>query len=137
MLFLRARPGTAEKKCEALSLTPYQLTLFPGRPTINALLVHQLADLQSILLGGDALTDVHIINTIGEPDADIAFATHSLMEQDGDLFRRMALNALDADLPAGLILNDFAVAQGQTLIVSQIADGANIDAAISGVLHNF
>jgi hypothetical protein len=137
MLFLRARPGTAEKSVRRLSLTPYQLTLFPGRPAVNALLIHQLADGQSVLLGADALADVHIVDTIGEPDADVAFATHSLMEQDGDLFRRMALNALDADLPAGLIFNDFAVAKGQAFIISEIADGANIDAAISDVLHNF
>jgi hypothetical protein len=57
------------------------------------------------------------------------------MENFADLFRGLTLNAHQADLPAGLILNNFAIFQGQTLTLMQIADGANIDTAISSVLH--
>ena len=116
--------------------TPDQLTLFPGRPAVNALLVHDFANRQSVLLGGYALTNVYIVDAVAKPDADVAFATHALMQDFADLFWSLALDAGDTDLPSGLILNDLAVAKSQTFIISQIADGADIDAMISSVLHN-
>jgi hypothetical protein len=100
-------------------------------------LIHQLADLQSILLSGDSLADVDVVDAIAVPDTDVALATQVTVQNLADLFRSAAFDTLDADLPTGFVLNDFAVAKGQAFIVNQILNGANIDATIGSVLHNF
>jgi len=116
--------------------TPYQLPLFPRCPAVNALLVHYPANRQGVLLGGDTLTNVHIVDPVAEPDANITGTTQAPMENNADLFRGLTFYAGDADLPTGFILYNFAVAKGQAFIIGQVADGANIDTAISDVLHN-
>lgn len=118
------------------NLAPDQLTLFSGVPSVDALLVHHSTDCQCILFGSDALADIHVVDTIGEPDADVAFATHGTMEDFADLFGGLALDARHADLPAGLVLNFLAIAEGDALVISQLADSADIDSTIGSVLHN-
>lgn len=118
-----------------MGLTPDQLTSFSGCPAIDALLIHQLADGQRILFGGDSLAYIDIVNTAGVPDSDIALPTQIAMEDSGYLFSGLDFDALDADLPAGLILDFLTVAKGDALVVSQLADGTNIDSTIGSVFH--
>ena len=117
------------------NLTPDQLTLFSGSPSVDALLVHNLADLQSGSLGLDSFADIDIVDTTGIPDADVALATHVAMDNSGYFFGGLALDARYADLPASLVLNFLAVAEGDALVVSQLADGADIDSSIGNVFH--
>ena len=124
------------KSGELLLPTPDQLTLFSGSPSVDALLVHNLADLQGGSLGLDSFADIDIVNTTGVPDADVALATHVAMDDSGYFFGSLALDARYADLPAGLILDFLAIAEGDALVVSQLADGADIDSTIGSVLHN-
>jgi hypothetical protein len=59
------------------------------------------------------------------------------MDYSTDLFWSGAGDALQADLPASLVFYDFTIPKGKTAFIGDIADGANIDATISSVLHNF
>ena len=118
------------------NLAPDQLTLFSGSPSVDALLVHNLADLQGGVLGLDSFTNIDIVNTAGIPDADVALATHVAMDDSGHFLGGLALDARYADLPASLILNFLTIAEGDALVVSQLADGADIDSTIGSILHN-
>jgi hypothetical protein len=120
-----------------LGFAPYQLTSLAGAPSVDTLLIHNLTDFQGVLLGGNALADIHIVNAIGEPDTHIAFAAHALVENFANFFWGSALSASNANLPTSLVFYDFTIAKGQALIVSQIADSADIDSTIGDVLHNF
>lgn len=111
-----------------------QLTSFPGAPSENGDLIAHFAQRHGAFFGGDPLGEVHVVDAVLQPDT-AGFGTVSTMENFANLLRGLALDAHQADLPAGLILNDFAVSQGQTITLTQIADSANIDAAISGILH--
>ena len=90
--------------------TPYQLTSLTRFPAVNALLVHSLTEEQGFVLCGNSLADVDVVNAIAEPDADVSNTTQGAMDNCGNFFRGTALNAFDANLPASLIFNDFAVA---------------------------
>lgn len=118
------------------NLAPDQLTIFSGSPSVDALLVHDSADLQGDSLGLDSLADIDIVDTAGVPDANVALATHVAMDDSGYFFGGLALDARYADLPAGLILDFLAIAEGDALVVSQLADGADIDSTIGSILHN-
>ena len=120
-----------------LSFAPDQLARLSGCPAIDSLLIHDFADLQCILLSGDSLADIDIVDATTVPDADVALSADALVEDFADFFGGLALDTHDADLPAGLIFHDFTVAEGQTLVFCDIANGANIDPAISDVLHNY
>ena len=117
-------------------LTPDQLTLFPGMPSINALLVHDFAGFQSRFFGLKSLADIDIVDATRVPDADIVFSTQTVVEKVADLFGGFAGYARYANLPAALVLYDFSIPKCQTLIVCDIANGANIDSAIGNILHN-
>ena len=118
------------------NLAPDQLTLFSGSPSVDALLVHNLADFQSRFFGLDSLTDIDIVDTARVPDADVALATDAVVEEVADLFGGFAGDARYADLPASLVFHDLAVAEGEPLVVCDIADSADIDSTIGSVLHN-
>lgn len=118
------------------NLAPDQLTLFSGTPSVDALLVHDLADYQSIFLGLDSLADVDIVDTARVPDADVALAADAVVEEVADLFGGFAGDARYADLPACLIFHDFTIAEGESLVIFDIADGADIDSSVGSVLHN-
>lgn len=118
------------------NLAPDQLTLFSGSPSVDALLIHNLADLQGGSLSLDSLADIDIVNTVGIPDTDVALATHVAMNDSGYFLGGLAFDARYADLPAGLVLDFLAIAEGDALVVSQLADGADIDSTIGSVLHN-
>jgi hypothetical protein len=120
-----------------LLLAPDQLARFPGCPAIDALLIHQLADAQCILFGGDSLADIDIVDTAGVPDSDVALPTQVAMEDSGHFLSGLNFDTLNADLPTGLIFYDLAIPEGQTAVFSDIADGADIDLTIGDVLHNF
>ena len=119
------------------SFTPNQLTLFSRLPSVDALLIHNFADFQRILLGGDSLAYIDVVNAFAVPDADVASSTDSVVEDFADFFGSLYFDAHDADLPTSLVFHDFAVAECQTLVVLDVADGADIDSSIGGVLHNF
>ena len=55
-----------------LSFALNQLTVLSGCPTIDALLVTQFANCKSFFLCGVPLTDIYIVDTFMEPDADVA-----------------------------------------------------------------
>jgi hypothetical protein len=118
------------------NLAPDQLALFSGAPSVDALLVHDFADFQSRFFGLDSLADIDIVDTARVPDADVTFATEAMVEEVADLFGGLAGDARYADLPASLVLYDFSIPKSQTLVVSQVADGADIDSTIGSVLHN-
>ena len=118
------------------NLAPDQLTLFSRTPSVDALLVHNLANLQCVLLGLDSLADVDVVDTARVPDADVALATDAVVKEVADLFGGFAGDARYAYLPASLILYDFTIAEGQALVFCDIADGADIDSTIGSVLHN-
>ena len=117
-------------------LTPYKLSSLAGSPPVNALLVHDLADFQGVLFGGDSLADVDVVGAFTEPDSDVAGSADSMMKNFADLFGGLDFDAGDADLPAGSVFYDFSIAEGQTLIVCDVADGANIDSVVGDILHN-
>jgi hypothetical protein len=58
------------------------------------------------------------------------------MEDSGHFFSGLNFDALNADLPAGLIFNNLTIPEGQTAVFSDIADGADIDSTISSVSHS-
>ena len=118
------------------NLAPDQLTFFPGPPTVDALLIHNLAGFQSHFFGLKSLADIDIVDTARVPDADVTLATEAMMEEVADLFGGLAGDARYADLPAGLVFYDFSIPKGQTLVLCDIADGADIDSAVGSVLHN-
>lgn len=117
-------------------LAPYELASLAGSPSVNTLLVHDLADFQGILLCGDSLADVNIVDAFAEPDADVAGSADSMVENFADFFGGLDFDAGDADLPAGSVFYDFAIAEGQALVVCDVANGANIDSVVGDVLHN-
>lgn len=117
-------------------LAPYKLSSLAGSPSVNALLVHDLADFQGVLFGGDSLADVDIVGTFTEPDSNVAGSADPMMKNFADFFGGLDFDAGDAYLPAGSVFYDFAIAESQALIVCDVADGANIDSAVGGVLHN-
>ena len=117
------------------NLAPDKLAFFSGCPSVDALLVHNLADCESISLSLDSLTDIDIVDTIGVPHTDIAFAAHVAMEDSGYFLRGSDFNAGYTDLPASLILDFLTIAEGDALIVSQLANGADIDSSVGSVLH--
>ena len=118
------------------NLAPNQLTFFPGSPSVDALLVHNLAGFQSRFFGLKSLADIDIVDAAGVPDADIVFSTQTVVQEVADLFGGLAGDARYADLPAALVLYDFSISKCQALIVCDIANGANIDSAIGNILHN-
>jgi hypothetical protein len=120
-----------------LSLAPDQLTVLSGSPSVDALLIHDFANFQSILLGGDSLAYVDVVDAFAVPDADVASSADSMVEDFADLFGSLYFDAHDADLPASLVFHDFAVAESQTFVVLDVADRADIDSSIGSILHNF
>lgn len=118
------------------NLAPDQLTLFSGAPSIDALLVHDSADRKGVSLGLDSLADIDIVDAIGVPDTDVAFATHVAMEDSGYFLGGSDFDAGYTNLPASFILDFLTIAEGDALIVSQFADSADIDSTIGSVLHN-
>ena len=114
-----------------------QLTVLARTPAVNTLLIHCFTNSQSGCLGGDALANVNVIDAIGEPDADVALSADGAVDDFACLFGSLTFQTVEADLPASLVFNDFSVPQGQAVILCEVADGANIDAAISSILHNF
>jgi len=121
---------------EPVLLAPYELTTLARTPTVDAELICGTCDRQSVFLGGDTLADVHIVDAFAEPDADIALAAHRAVQDCGDLFGSAALDTSNADLPSGLVTNDFAVAESQAVIFGDVADGADVNAAVSDVSHS-
>ena len=119
-----------------LLLAPYELASLAGPPSVNALLVHNLANLHGILFGGDPLADVDVVNSLTEPDAEVAFAAHLAVQDAGNFFGGFGFDAGDADLPASFVFYDFTIAESQAFIVLDVADGADIDSTISDVFHN-
>ena len=119
-----------------LLLAPYQLASLAGPPSVNALLVHNLADFQRILLCGDPLADVDVVDALTEPNADVAFAAHFAVQNAGNFFSGFGFDAGDADLPAGSVFYNFTIAEGQAFVVLNVTDGANIDSSVGDVLHN-
>ena len=117
----------------SLLVAPYQLT---ATPAIDALLVHQLTHSQCIVLGGDTLADVDVVDAFAQPDADVTLATKQAMDYCADLFWSGAGDALQADLPASAVFHDFTIPKGKTAFIGDIANGANIDATIGSVLHS-
>jgi hypothetical protein len=109
--------------------------MLAGSPSINGLLIGCLANCQRIFLGGDPLANIDIINSIIEPDTNISVAAQTMMEKGADFFRSFASNSGDTDLPTGFIFYNFAVAESQTFAVLDVADGADIDSSIGGILH--
>ena len=93
-------------------LTPYELASLAGPPSINALLVHDLADLHNILLCGDPLADVDVVDALTEPDADVAFATHFAVQDERNFFGSLNFDAGDADLPASFVFYNLTIAKG-------------------------
>jgi hypothetical protein len=120
-----------------LLLAPYKLTSLAGSPSVDALLIHNLADLQCVLLGGDSLADIDVVDAFAVPDTNVAGSADAVVEDFADFFSGLYFDAHDANLPAGLVFYDFTIPQGQTHVVLDVADGADIDSTISGVLHNF
>ena len=108
----------------------------PGSPSVDALLIHNLADFQGVLFSGDSSTDIDIVDAAGIPDADVAITTDTMMEEVADFFGSPAGDTRYADLPAGLVFYDFSIPKGQTLVLCDIADGADVDSAVGSVLHN-
>ena len=100
------------------------------------MLIHNLADFQGVLLSGDSSTDIDIVDAAGIPDTDVAFAAAAMVEEIANLFGGLAGDARYADLPAGFVFYDFSISKGQTLVLCDIADGADIDSAVGSVLHN-
>jgi hypothetical protein len=119
------------------SFTPNQLTILSGSPSVNTLLIHNLADFQSILLGGDSLAYIDVVDAFAVPDADVASSADYMVEDFADLFGSLYFDAHDADLPASLVFHDFAVAESQTLVFFDIADGTDVDSSAGNVLHNY
>ena len=119
-----------------LLLAPYQLASLAGSPSVNALLVHNLANLHGILFGSDPLADIDVVDAFTEPDADVAFAAHFTVQYAGNFFGSFGFDAGDADLPAGFVFYDFTIAEGQAFVVLNVTDGANIDSSVGSVLHN-
>lgn len=62
---------------EPVLLAPYELTALARTPTVDAELISGTCDRQSVLLGGDTLADVHIVDTSAEPNADVTLADPS------------------------------------------------------------
>ena len=118
------------------NLAPDQLTFFPGSPSVDALLVHNFAGFQSHFFGLKSLADIDIIDAAGVPDADITLAAETMVEEVANLFGGLAGDARYTDLPAGLVFYDFSVAEGQALVLCDIADGADVDSAVGSVFHN-
>ena len=58
-----------------LFFAPDQLTLLPRTPAVNALLIHQLAHCYGVLLGGDAFTNVDVVDAFAQPNTDVTLAT--------------------------------------------------------------
>jgi hypothetical protein len=116
-------------------LTVNQLSMLAGSPSINGLLIGCLANCQRIFLGGDPLADINIINSIIEPDTHISVAAQTMVKKGADFFRSFASNSGDTDLPSGFIFHNFTVAEGQTFAILDVADGADIDSSVGGILH--
>jgi hypothetical protein len=117
-------------------LAPYELTLLTSTPTVNTELIGCTCDYQSVFLGGDALADVYIVDAFAEPNAHIALATHRAVQNGGDFFGGSALDTSNADLPSSLVANDFAIAERQAVIFSDIADSADVNTAVGSVSHS-
>ena len=74
------------------NLAPDQLTLFSRTPSVDALLVHNLANLQCVLLGLDSLADVDVVDTARVPDADVALAAEAMVEEGRKIERILGNN---------------------------------------------
>ena len=117
-------------------LAPYELASLAGSPSVNALLVHNLANLHGVLLCGDPLANVDVVDALTEPNADVSFAAHFAMQDAGNFFGGFGFDAGDADLPAGSVFYNLTIAKGQAFIILDIADSADIDSSVGDVLHN-
>ena len=131
-----SRKETAPFRMPSFLFTPNQLTLFSGPPTINALLVHYLANCKGLFFCGNSFAYIDIVNAFAEPDAHISMAAQPMVQQRTDFFRCAAGDPGNTDLPAGLVFYDLTITQSQALVVLQIADGADVNATIGGILHN-
>lgn len=95
-------------------------------PTKNGNLFVFLADCHCFTLGVYPAGTVYIIQTVGVPDAAIAAIYGA-----GDhhcLFGRLDDTALFGYLPTAFILNGLALAERHSVIVGELANGANINA---------
>lgn len=112
-----------------------QLSVLAGSPSVNGLLIGCLTNCQRIFLGGDPLANIDVINSIVKPDTHIAMAAQTVMQQLADFFGSATGDTSNSNLPAGLVLHDLTIAEGQTFAVLDVADGADIDSSVGGVLH--
>ena len=103
-------------------------------PTKNGNLFVFLADCHCFALGVYTARRVYIIQTVGVPDAAVA-AIYGASDYHC-LFGRLDDTALFGYLPTALILNGLALAERHSVIVGELANGANID-AVSGSSHFF
>ena len=107
-----------------------------GPPSVNALLVHNLANLYGVLLCSNTLADVDVVDALTEPDADVAFATHLAVQDEGNFFGGFGFDTGNANLPASLVFYNLTIAEGQAFIILDVADSADIDSSVGDVLNN-
>jgi hypothetical protein len=62
-------------------------------------------------------------------------AAQTVMEKCADFLGSFTSNSGDTDLPSGFIFHNFTVAESQTFTILNVADGADIDSSVGGVLH--
>ena len=104
-------------------------------PRENAYLIAGSSDFEGFALCAYAVALVDVVDAFAQPDADVALATQAAVQQRADFFGRLAGHTGDTDLPAGLVFYNFTIAQCEAFAFADVADGADVDATIGGILH--
>ena len=93
-------------------------------PAENGDLVMRLADRQRFVLRIDAETMIDIVNAIFKPDAAVAAQPPHFVNCD---LRAGRFDAIVGNLPAGLIVDDLASFERQTVAVGELANRADVN----------
>ena len=95
-----------------------------ARPAIYADLIARLADFKRLLLGLHSLGTVDIVDAIGEPNAAVAAI---FLDCVNGFACGFTLHALGSHLPAGLVPDNLAMFEGQTVIVGELENRTNVN----------
>ena len=95
-----------------------------ARPAIYADLIARLADFKRLLLGLHSLGLVNIIDAIRKPHTAVSA---EVLNRIDSFAGGLTFNAIGSDLLAGLVPDNLAMFEGQTVIFSELENRTNVN----------